>query len=97
MSYAATKKDLYFDQKWGRDNVGARGIGKSMITGSAVKPFKVLVASLIKYHGSKRAMCDAIGITTGTLWYLENSNTLSKQTGHAIVAGHCAMKQSNRG
>lgn len=91
MSYAANPKDLYFDQKWGRDNVGSRGIGKQMITGRSVKSFQVLAASLTRHHGSKRKICEAIGITTGVLWQLENSGVLSKVTGQLIVNGHKAM------
>jgi len=88
MSYPATSKDLYFGLKWGADNVNRRSDNRAMIPKSSHGAFKRLVAALVKHHGTRDAMCKAIGMSSGSLWQLECNASLSTDNARRIIDGH---------
>lgn len=59
---------------------------------SRVRPFKRLVAALIRAHGSQEAVWRNCGIHSSTVWRLEHDNVLSAVQARKILDAYNALK-----
>jgi hypothetical protein len=92
MSYQTTKKDLYFLEKFGADNVGRRGINSPSIPKKDHHKFAQLLNSMVETCGSIDTMCKTIGISSGTYWEFITNERLTARTAKQILAGYHAMR-----
>lgn len=89
MSYAQSHCERFREQKWGRDNVGARGKPTcSRIPKSQLPAFKHLLNAMKTTLGSYAEVARRIDISTGVIYRLCHDDYLSEKTARKILEGY---------